>query len=357
MSMMNGSQRPLASAVTFEHATGPYTTHGTESTFRDAIRLALRSALEQDPHVCLLGQDIGDPLGGVYGVTQGLSDQFGTDRIIDMPLTTSALVGAAVGMALMGLRPVVEIQSMDYLPLAFDQLAHMAGPMYWRSGGTLPVPLVVRGPTGGGTHGGPWRSSTPEAWLAHTPGLKVVMPATPFDAYGLLKAAIRDNNPVLFLEPRYLYRRLSETLPDEDFEVPIGPAEIRRFGSDLTMVTYGSMLYAVMEAAETVQQSHDLSCEVIDLRTLAPLDLPAMAESVAHTHRLLIVHQDMRNGGLGAEIAARIAEEAFHQLAAPIMRITSPDLPYPAASDLEAAYLPGVREISAACVRLADVAP
>lgn len=319
-----------------------------EISFLDAIRVALREEMARDPLVCLLGEDIGERLGGVYGATAGLQAQFGTWRVLDTPMAPSALAGAAVGMALMGMRPVLELQSFDFLPLALDQIVTSAAKLHWRTGGTMQAPLVIRGPAGGGTHGGPWRSASPEAWLAQIPGLKVVMPATPYDAKGLLKAAIRDNNPVLFLEPRYLYRRLSEALPTEEYTVPIGQAEIRRPGTDLTLITYGAMLYPALEAAETLYQGDRVSAEVIDLRSLAPLDMATIAASVHRTGRALIAHEAPRTGGIGAEIAAQLAEDYFAWLDTPIARVAAPDAPYPAARELEVAYIPGAEAIVAA---------
>ncbi len=308
--------------------------HKPEMSLRDAIRLALQSEMARDPLVCILGADIGDRLGGVFGVTAGLQKSFGPWRVLDTPPTPTALVGAAVGMALMGLRPVVELQTMDYLPLALEQLANQAAKLHWRSGGTMSVPLVVRGPSGGGTHGGPWRSLSPEALLLHIPGLKVVMPSTPYDAFGLMVAAIRDNNPVVFLEPRYLYVRANEQISTDAF-VTIGSAEIRRNGGDLTIITYGPPVYLALEAAEALAEA-GIETEVIDLRTLVPLDLVTILTSVAQTQHVLIVHEDSVTGGLGAEIAATIAERLPD---ARIARVGAPDLPYPASPALEAAHL------------------
>ena len=319
-----------------------------ETTYAEAIQQALREEMARDATVMLLGEDIGDRAGGAFQLAQGLQTLFGNERVVDMPITESALVGAAIGAAMMGMRPVVELQFGDFFGGAFHQIAQMAAKIHWRTAGEMQVPLVLRGPTGGGTHDGMWHSQSPEAWFAHVPGLKIVVPSTPYDAKGLLKSAIRDNNPVLFLEHHYLYRRLHEPLPSEEYLVPLGQAEIRRIGEDVTILTYGAMVYHALEAAEELAEQHGISAEVMDLRTLAPLDFESIADSVQHTHRVVIVHEDALTGGMGAEIAAQIAERLFAALTGPIMRVAAPDTPYPAARELEAAYLPDASRIIAA---------
>ena len=319
-----------------------------ETTYAEAIQQALREEMARDSTVIVMGEDVGDRAGGAMQIERGLQTLFGNERVIDMPVTESGLVGAAIGAALMGMRPVVELQFGDFFGGAFHQIVQMAAKMHWRTAGAMQVPLVLRGPTGGGTHAGMWHSQCPEAWFTHIPGLKIVVPSTPYDAKGLLKSAIRDNNPVLFLEHAYLYRRLHEPLPSEEYTVPIGQAEIRRIGEDVTILTYGAMVYHALEAAEELAEQHGISAEVVDLRTLAPLDFESIADSVQHTHRVLIVHEASQTGGIGAEIAAQIAERLFTQLTGPIVRVAAPDTPYPAARELEANYLPDTTRIIAA---------
>jgi 2-oxoisovalerate dehydrogenase E1 component beta subunit len=322
-------------------------TNGAATSYAQAISQALREEMARDSAVILMGEDVGDRAHGPQTVTRGLQALFGAERVIDMPVTQSALVGAAVGAALAGLRPVVELPYADFLSGAFNPIVQVAAKMHWRTAGKLHVPLVIRCAAGTGAHDGPWHSQNPEAWFAHVPGLKIVAPATPYDAKGLLKAAIRDDNPVLFLEHQYLYRRLHEPLPQDEYVIPLGQAEVRQIGEQMTIITYGAMVYQALEAAEALA-SEGISAEVLDLRTLAPLDSAAIADSLAHTHRALIVHEASLTGGLGAEIAAQIAEHCFADLHAPVIRIAAPDVPYPAAAELEAAYLPNAARIIAA---------
>ncbi len=318
-----------------------------ETSYADAVRQALREEMRRDPTVVILGEDVGERPHASPRVTSGLQAEFGPERVIDMPVMQSALVGAAVGAALAGLRPVVTLPAADFLAGAFNPIVEVAAKMHWRTAGRLRVPLVIRCAAGGGNHDGSWRSQSPEGWFAHVPGLKIVMPATPYDAKGLLKAAIRDDNPVLFLEHSYLYRRTHEPLPAEEYTLPLGQAEIRREGADLTIITYGAQVYHAAEAAEMLA-GEGISAEVLDLRTLAPLDLTALTASVAHTHRALIVHEATLTAGLGAEIAAHLSDRSFSDLRAPILRVAAPDTPYPAAPALEAAYLPDAARIAAA---------
>jgi 2-oxoisovalerate dehydrogenase E1 component beta subunit len=318
---------------------------GGEMTMLEALAAALRSAMARDTSVIVLGERIGDRHGSAVAVSQQMLQEFGAGRVIDLPPTQAALAGMAVGAALMGLRPVVELPSADRLAGALEQIAHAAS-FYWRTGGDLAVPIVFRAPFGD-TRSGPWHAASPEAWLAHIPGLRVVAPATPYDAKGLLAAAIRDNNPVVVLEHRYLYRRLSEALPAEDFLVPLDAAEVRLPGDQVTILTYGALVYAALEAADTLA-ADGISAEVVDLRALAPLDRATIAASVARTNRALITHEASLTAGLGAEIAAIVAEECFSVLDAPVVRIAAPDTPVPLAGTLADAHIPSAARIAEA---------
>ncbi|MBX5458040.1 MAG: alpha-ketoacid dehydrogenase subunit beta [Thermogemmatispora sp.] len=324
----------------------------TAVTYLEAISQAIREEMRRDESVFLLGEDVGT-YGGAFKVSAGFLEEFGPERVIDTPMSETAIIGSAVGAALMGMRPIAEMQYIDFITCGFDQIVNMACKMYWRSG--IPLPLVIRGPAGGGTHGGPFHSASPEAWFFHTPGIKVVMPATTYDAKGLLKAAIRDNNPVLYLEHKLLYRlpELREELPSEDYVVPLGKAIIRRRGRHITMLTYGAMVHQCLKAAEQLATEDGLEVEVVDLRSLTPLDRETIKESVKRTNKVLIVHEDTLTGGVGAELAALLAEELFDYLDGPIMRVAAPDAPYPYAPPLEMAYLPGVERIVAVARQLA----
>ncbi len=321
-------------------------------TYLEAISQAIREEMRRDEAVFLLGEDVGT-YGGAFKVSAGMLEEFGPERIIDTPMAEAAIIGSAVGAALMGMRPIAEMQFIDFITCGFDQIINMATKMYWRVG--MPVPIVVRGPSGGGTKGGPFHSSSPEAWFFHTPGIKVVAPSTTYDAKGLLKAAIRDNNPVLYLEHKLLYRlpELREELPEEDYTVPLGKAIVRREGEDLTILTYGAMVHQCLSAARTLEEDDDLEVEVLDLRCLMPLDHEAITESVKRTNKVLIVHEDTLTGGIGAELSAIIAEELFEYLDGPITRVAAPDVPFPYAPPLEAAYLPNAEKILGAARELA----
>jgi 2-oxoisovalerate dehydrogenase E1 component beta subunit len=318
-------------------------------TYLEAIKTGMREEMERDESVYIMGEDIG-VYGGAFKVTAGFLDQFGPMRVIDTPLSESAIVGAAIGSALMGQRPIAEMQFMDFITCGFNQIVNMAAKMHYRN--ELPVPMVIRGPSGGGTHGGPFHSQNPEAWFVHTPGLKVVAPSNPVDAYGLIKSAIRDNNPVLYFEHKYLYRRLKAGIPDGDFTVPIGKARVAREGDDLTIYTYGWMVEQSLIAAEDLA-GEGVSAEVVDLRTLQPLDRETILQSIEKTSKALIVHEDVRTLGMGAEVAAILAEEAFELLDGPIMRVTAPDTPVPFSPPLEQAFLPNADKIAAAARQLA----
>ena len=318
-------------------------------TYLEAIADGLRQAMRADPSVIVLGEDVG-AYGGAFKLTKGLQDEFGPWRVIDTPISEAAVVGAAVGAALVGLRPVAEMQFADFISNAFNQIVNVAATSAYRAGGC--VPLVIRAPCGAGTHGGPFHSQSVEAYFFHTPGLKIVLPATPADAKGLLLSAIADPNPVLYLEHKALYRSQRAEVDDGLTFVPLGAAAVRRPGRDLSVITYGMMVHRCLEAAEAAARD-GIEAEVIDLRTLLPLDLDTIAESVARTSRALVVHEDRLRGGLGAEIAAHIGEHLFTSLDAPICRVGAPDTPVPYAPPLETAYLPSVDRIRDAMVRLA----
>lgn len=320
------------------------------TTYLEAIRQALGEEMERDPRVFLLGEDIG-AYGGAFKATDGLQARFGVDRVIDTPISEAAIIGASIGAAYSGMRPVAEMQFIDFLASAFDILTNFAGTSRYRTGAG--VPMVVRGPCGAGVGGGPFHSANPETHFLHAPGIKVVEPSTAYDAKGLLKAAIRDEDPVLFLEHKYLYRRVKDDIPDEDYVVPIGKAAVRRPGRDVTIVTFGAMVYTALDAARQLE-TQGIDAEIIDLRTLHPLDRPAILESVAKTNRCLLLHEAHRTGGIGAEIAAIVAEEAFEYLDAPIVRVASLDVPTPYSPPLEAAFLPSVTQVVAAAKRLVE---
>jgi len=311
------------------------------TTYLEAIREGLLEEMQRDPNVFLIGEDIG-VYGGAFKATAGLLDRFGERRVVDTPISESAIVGAAIGAGLLGLRPVAEMQFADFISCGFDQIVNFAAKCRYRWGAA--VPFVIRAPSGGGIHGGPFHSQNPEAWFTHTPGLKVVAPATAYDAKGLIKSAIRDNDPVLFFEHKALYRRVKENLPAEDYTVPIGQAAVVRQGQDLTIVTYGAMVHVALEAAETLA-AEGVSVEIVDLRTLLPLDEETVLASVRKTSKVLLLHEDTMTGGLAGELAARISEKAFDSLDAPILRLTAPDTPVPYSPPLEEAFLPDARKV------------
>jgi 2-oxoisovalerate dehydrogenase E1 component beta subunit len=322
-----------------------------EVTYLEAIRQALNEEMERDPSVVLIGEDIG-VYGGAFQATAGLLERFGWERVIDTPISETAIVDAAVGMSYLGLRPVVEMQFMDFIACAFNSLTNYAAKSHYLWG--APVPIVVRGPSGGGVHGGPFHSANSEMHFVHTPGLKVVCPATPSDAKGLLKSAIRDNNPVLFFEHKFLYRRIKEELAQvsADDAIPLGKALIRRPGRDLTIVSYAAMLHASLEAAGELAKE-GIEAEVIDLRTLAPLDRDTIFDSVRRTSKLLVVHEGVRTGGIAGEIAALATDELFGELDGPIRRVTGLDTPVPFSPPLEEFFLPNAAKIAAAARELA----
>jgi 2-oxoisovalerate dehydrogenase E1 component beta subunit len=320
-----------------------------EVTYLDAIRQALLEEMDRDPTVLLMGEDIG-VYGGAFKATAGLLERFGWERVIDTPISETAIVGAAVGMSYLGLRPVAEMQFIDFIACAFNQITNFVAKSHYRWG--APVPMVIRGPAGGGVHGSAFHSGNPEMYFVHTPGLKVVYPATAYDAKGLLKSAIRDNNPVLFFEHKFLYRRIKEQLPEGDYTVPIGKAVVRRPGRDLSIVTYAAMVHASLDAAEQLARE-GIDAEVVDLRTLLPLDRETIIESVKRTNKLLVVHEDTRTGGIGGEIAALVTDSAFEDLDGPIRRVTSLDTPVPFSPPLEEHFLPNATRIADAARDLA----
>jgi pyruvate/2-oxoglutarate/acetoin dehydrogenase E1 component len=321
-----------------------------ELTYLDAIREALAEEMRRDPKVFVLGEDVG-PYGGAFGATQGLYDEFGEMRVIDTPISESAIIGVSIGAALRGYRPVAEMQFADFISCGFDQIVNQAATLRYRYGGRASVPIVVRAPSGGNVGGGLYHSQNPEAWFIHRPGLKVVAPSTAYDAKGLLKAAIRDDNPVVYFEHKYLYRRAKGPVPEGDELVPIGVAATRRPGDDITLLTYAAMVGPSLEAADRLAKE-GVEVEVIDLRTLLPYDKQAIFTSLEKTNRVLIVHEDVKTLGLGAELSAVIMEERFDHLDAPVLRLTYPDTHAPFSHVLEAANLPNTDKIVDALRRL-----
>jgi len=319
-------------------------------TMVQAIARTLAEEMERDDRVVVLGEDVGQR-GGVFLATEGLLEQFGPERVIDTPLSEAAIIGAAVGMAAHGLRPVAEIQFADYIFPGFDQLATQAAKLRYRSGGQFTAPLVVRMPSGGGVRGGLHHSQSPEAHFVHTAGLKVVAVSTPYDAKGLLKAAIRDDDPVVFLEPKRLYRSIREEVPEEDYIVPIGTAAVRRDGTDVTIAGYGTSMPEILKAGEELAKA-GISADVLDLRSLLPWDLETVSRSVAKTGRLVLVADAPRLCGVLSEIAATIAEQLFDQMLAPPVRVSGFDTPYPYAQDK--LYLPTVTRILHAVKRVLE---
>jgi 2-oxoisovalerate dehydrogenase E1 component beta subunit len=318
-------------------------------TYLEAIRQALLEEMQRDESVFLLGEDIG-AYGGAFKVTEGLYEKFGPNRVIDTPISESAIVGAACGAAMMGMRPVAEIQFIDFISCAFDQLTNYAAKSRYRQ--NIGIPIVVRGPCGGGGRGGPFHSQNVESFFLNTPGLKMVEPATAYDAKGLLKAAIRDNDPVLYFEHKFLYRRIKEEIPDDDYIVPIGKAKVRREGKDISVITYGAMVHVALEAAEKLKDE-GIDLEVVDLRSLLPYDKEAILNSVVKTSKVILLHEATRIGGYAGELAAVIAEEVFDCLDGPIVRVTAPDTPVPFSPPLEDFFLPNAEKLMKAARKLA----
>ena len=322
-----------------------------EVTYLEAIRQGMLEEMERDENVFILGEDVG-AYGGAFKVTEGFLERFGEQRVIDTPIAEAAIVGAAAGAAHMGFRPIAEMQFIDFISCAYDMLTNYVATARYRAG--LPTPIVVRGPSGGYVRGGPFHSQNPEAAFLHTPGLKIVCPATARDAKGLIKAAVRDDDPVLYFEHKYLYRRIKEDLPaDEEILTPIGKARLAREGSDLTIVTWSAMVFKAIEAAERLASEDGLSVEVLDLRTLLPMDDEAIMTSVRKTNRVMIAHEDTRTGGVAGEITARINNDAFEFLDAPVKRVAAHDVPLPYAPALEDFVLPQTEDLVAAARWLA----
>ncbi|HEU5399967.1 MAG TPA: alpha-ketoacid dehydrogenase subunit beta [Terriglobales bacterium] len=317
-------------------------------TYIDAINTALREEMEHDPRVFIIGEDVGK-MGGAFKATKGLLEKFGSERVIDAPLAEGVIISSSIGAALAGMRPVPEIQFVDFITPAMDAITQQAAKLRYRSAGTQTCPMTVRVCYGGGVGGGLYHSQSNTSWFVHSPGLVVVAPSTPYDAKGMLKAAIRDDNPVMFFEHKKLYRSIKEEVPDSDYTVPLLKAAIRREGHDLTAISYGYTLQLTLEAAEQMKQKQGVEIEVVDLRTLAPLDTDTFLASVAKTSRAVIIYEDNRTLGIGAEVSAIIAEQAFDCLDAPILRVTAPDVPLlPAAAELERYCVPSVEKIVAA---------
>ncbi|HUN59673.1 MAG TPA: alpha-ketoacid dehydrogenase subunit beta [Candidatus Binataceae bacterium] len=323
-----------------------------EMTYLTAINQALHEEMRRDDNVFVMGEDVAE-LGGAFKVTEGLLEAFGEDRVIDTPISEALIAGAGVGAAILGMRPVVEMQFGDFISCAFDQIVNTAATLRYRHGGRAACPMVVRAPSGAGVHGALFHSQNPEAWFTRVPGLKVVAPATVYDAKGLLKSAIRDDNPVIYFEHKRLYRSIKENLPDGDFTVPIGVAELRQSGRDLSIITYGGTLSHCISAAQIVGKEDGLSVEILDLRSLLPLDREAILATARKTGKVLVVHEDRLTGGIGGEVAALIGELAFEYLDGPVRRLAAIDTHTAFSPPLEEAILPNTNKIVEAIRSLA----
>ena len=343
-------QQPVASASNFGFTGVEDAADGRELTYIAAISEALRDEMRRDPRVLVLGEDIGGDFGGAFKVTRGFEAEFGSRRVMNTPIAELGFTGMATGMALMGLRPVIEMQFADFISSAFDSIVQFAATAHYRRLGA--VPWVIRAPSDGGLRSGPFHSQNPEAWFVHTPGLKVVAPGTPADAKGLLLAAIRDDNPVVYFESKILYRNMKGPVPAGDHVVPIGKAQVARRGDALSIITYGTQLRESLAAAERLAAER-IECEVLDLRTLKPLDIEAILATVRRTSRVLIVHSANQLAGVGAEVAAVIAQHAFDWLDAPVVRLGGLDTPVPFSPPLEDAYRPHAQTIYDAATALA----
>jgi 2-oxoisovalerate dehydrogenase E1 component beta subunit len=320
-----------------------------EKTYLQAISDGLRQEMRRDNRIFVLGEDVG-VYGGAFKVTLGFQEEFGPWRVIDTPLSETAIMGGATGAALMGMRPVAEMQFADFVSCAWDHLVTVAAKQRFRAG--TPIPIVLRLPSGGGFSGGPFHSQNPESSFAHIPGLKLVCPATPEDAKGLLVSAIEDPNPVLYFEHKHLYRRIKAEVPDERYTTPLGKARVHREGDEISVITWGAMVYTAAEAAQQLD-GDGVSVEIVDLRSIVPWDKEAVLGSVRKCSKVLVLHEDTRTGGFGAEIAATIAEEAFEDLDAPLKRIAAPDTPVPFSPPLEKAFIPQVEDVVAGLRELA----
>lgn len=318
-------------------------------TYLEAISEGLREEMRRDRSVFLLGEDIGT-YGGAFKVTKGFVEEFGDGRVIDTVLGEAAIIGAASGAAIAGMRPVAEMQFADFVTNGFNQIVNIAAKYHYRN--FIPVPLVLRLPSGGGIHGGPFHSTNPEAWFFHVPGLKLVAPSTPYDAKGLIKSAIRDPNPVLYFEHKYLYRHIKGEVPDDDYVVPIGKADVKRTGTDISVITYGMGVHWALEASQRMS-AEGVDVEIVDLRTLLPLDTESIFASVKKTGKVVIVHEDTFTGGIGGEVAALIVENVFSYLDAPVKRVAALDTPVPYAPTLEEYFLPNADKVQAVLRELA----
>jgi 2-oxoisovalerate dehydrogenase E1 component beta subunit len=321
-----------------------------EITYIQAISNGLREEMRRDERVFVIGEDVG-VYGGAFKVTLGFQEEFGPWRVIDSPLSETAIMGACTGASIMGLRPVAEMQFSDFVSCAWDHIVTVAAKQHYRAG--TPVPITLRLPSGGGFSGGPFHSQNPESSFAHIPGLKIVCPSTPEDAKGLLASAIQDPNPVLYFEHKHLYRRIKGEVPEERYETPIGKARVHREGDDVSVITWGAMVYTAEEAARQLEED-GVSVEIVDLRSILPWDKRAVLASAEKTSKVLVLHEDTRTAGFGAEIAATIAEEAFESLDAPIKRIAAPDTPVPFSPPLEKAFIPQVEDVAAGLRELAE---
>jgi 2-oxoisovalerate dehydrogenase E1 component beta subunit len=315
-----------------------------EMTYIKAINAALLEEMRRDENVFVMGEDVAE-LGGAFKATEGLLEAFGEERVIDTPISEALIVGAGIGAAVLGMRPVLEMQFADFISCAFDQIVNSAATLRYRHGGHAACPIVVRAPSGAGIHGALFHSQNPEAWFTRVPGLKVVTPATVYDAKGLLKSAIRDNNPVIYFEHKRLYRSIKEDLPEGDFTVPIGVAELRKEGTDLSLITYGGTLAQSLDAARIVEKEDGLSVEVTDLRTLLPLDRAAILATARKTGKVLVVHEDRLTGGIGGEVAALVGEFAFEYLDGPVRRLGALDTHTAFSPPLEEVILPSTNKI------------
>lgn len=322
-----------------------------EMNIIQSVNDALRLEMRRDDRVVVLGEDIGK-FGGVFRATQGLQEEFGVERVFDTPLAEAGIIAAAIGMSLYGLRPVPEIQFADFIFPAFDQIVNEAAKMRYRSGAQFTCPMVIRTPYGGGIRGGHYHSQSPEAYFTHTPGLKVVVPADPYEAKGLLASSIREDNPVIFMEPKRVYRAARADVPEGEYTIELGKARVVREGGEVTAIGWGAMLHTLLGAAEKAADEDGISVEVIDLRTLVPFDIETLLESVRKTHRAIVVHEAPRTSGFGAEISASIHERAILELEAPVLRVTGLDTPFP--HTLEHEYLPGETGIRAALRKVVD---
>lgn len=319
-----------------------------EVTYLEAIKGAMDEEMARDSNVFVLGEDVG-VYGGAFRVTEGFYEKYGEWRVLDTPLSESGFTGAAIGAALVGMRPIVEMQFADFISCAFDQLVSVAAKNHYRWGAATPI--VVRAPYGGNIHGGPFHSQCIEGFFFNVPGLKIVAPSTVYDAKGLLKAAIRDNDPVIYCEHKYLYRRIKDSIPEEDYTVPIGKARIALEGKDVSIITYGAMVHTALEAARMLKEN-GVSCEIIDLRTILPLDKKSILNTAKKTNKVVILHEQTKTGGVGAEVSALISEYCFDYLDGPIIRVAAPDTPVPYSAQMEEAFIPQPKDVISAVEKL-----